>query len=42
MNIAAPVAMLVGRGSGPALLVAGLIVAAWLAQQSKIPRPPNR
>lgn len=35
MNIAAPVSMLAGKGSGPALLVAGLIVAAWLAQQAK-------
>jgi hypothetical protein len=42
MNIAAPVSMLVGKGSAPALLVAGLIVAAWLAQQAKAPQPPAR
>lgn len=35
MNIAAPVSMLVGRGNGPALLVAGLLLAAWLAKQAK-------
>jgi len=35
MNIAAPVSMLAGKGSGPALLVAGLIVALWLAQRAK-------
>lgn len=34
MNISAPVSMLVGRGSGPALLVAGLLVAVWLAHQA--------
>ncbi len=42
MNIAAPVAMLIGRGSVPALLVAGLIVAAWLAQQAKAQQSPTR
>lgn len=42
MNIAAPVAMLIGKGSGPALLVAGLIVAAWLAQQAKAQHLPTR
>lgn len=35
MNIAAPIPMLIGRGSGPALLVAGLLLAAWLAKQAK-------
>ncbi len=35
MNITAPVSMLVGKGNSAALLVAGLIVAAWLAQQAK-------
>lgn len=40
MNIAAPISMLVGKGSGPALLVAGLIVAAWLARQAKVPQRP--
>lgn len=40
MNIAAPVSMLVGKGSGPALLVVGLILAAWLAQQAKTQQPP--
>lgn len=39
MNIAAPISMLIGKGSGPALLVVGLIVAAWLAQQVKQPQP---
>jgi len=38
MNIAAPVSMLAGKGSGPALLVAGLIVALWLAQRAQ-PQP---
>lgn len=33
MNISAPVSMLAGKGSGPALLVVGLLVAAWLAQK---------
>jgi len=42
MNIAAPVSMLAGKGSGPALLVIGLIVAAWLAQQAKTQQPPTR
>lgn len=41
MNIAAPVSMLVGRGSGPALLVAGLILAAWLAHKNRLPTPTN-
>jgi hypothetical protein len=35
MNISAPVSMLAGKGSGPALLVVGVIVAVWLAQQAK-------
>ncbi len=35
MNVAAPISMLAGKGSGPALLVVGLLVAAWLAHQSK-------
>jgi hypothetical protein len=35
MNIATPIAMLAGRGSGPALLVAGLLLAAWIAKQAK-------
>lgn len=39
MNISAPVSMLVGKGSGPALLVVGLILAAWLAQQAKTQQP---
>jgi hypothetical protein len=37
MNVAAPVSMLAGKGSGPALLVVGLLVAAWLAQKSQQP-----
>lgn len=40
MNIAAPVSMLTGKGSGPALLVVGLIIAAWLSQQAKAQQPP--
>ena len=35
MSIATPVSMLAGKGSGPALLVVGLIVALWLAQRAK-------
>lgn len=42
MNIAAPISMLVGRGSGPALLVAGLLLAVWLAKQAKEQQPPQR
>lgn len=39
MNIAAPISMLAGKGSGPALLVVGLIFAAWLAAKNKQPTP---
>lgn len=42
MNIPAPISMLAGKGSGPALLVVGLLVAAWLAQQAKAQQPPAR
>ncbi|MDK9725844.1 MAG: hypothetical protein OEL88_13280 [Sterolibacteriaceae bacterium MAG5] len=42
MNIAAPVSMLVGKGSGPALLVVGLLVAAWLAQKAQSSQIANR
>jgi len=42
MNIAAPVSMLAGKGSGPALLVVGLLVAAWLAQKAQAPQSPSR
>lgn len=42
MNIAAPVSMLAGKGSGPALLVIGLLVAAWLAQKAQAQQPSSR
>lgn len=35
MNISAPVSMLAGKGSGPALLVVGAIIAILIAQQAK-------
>lgn len=41
MNISAPVSMLVGKGSGPALLVVGVIVAIWLAQRSAATPPQS-
>jgi hypothetical protein len=34
MNVAAPVSMIAGKGSGPALLVIGMLVAVWLAQKA--------
>lgn len=34
MSIAAPVSMLAGKGSGPALLVVGLLVALAVAQRA--------
>lgn len=42
MNIAAPVSMLAGKGSGPALLVVGLLVAAWLAQKAQSTQSATR
>lgn len=46
MNISAPVRMLSGAGSGPALLVIGVIAAIWLAQraaaQTSPPAKPQR
>lgn len=40
-GIATPIAMLLGRGNGPALIVAGLLIVAWLAHQSAQPKPPT-
>ena len=34
MSTLAPVSMLTGKGSGPALLVLGLLVAVWMATKS--------
>ena len=42
MNVSAPVSMLAGKGSGPAMLVIGLLIAAWLAQKSQAPKSTTR
>lgn len=42
MNISAPVRMLSGAGSGPALLVIGVIAAIWLAQRAAAQTPPAK
>lgn len=41
MNISAPVRMLAGAGSGPALLVIGVIAAIWLAQRAAAQPAPT-